>query len=41
MEVPCCGGISQSVKAGLAASGALVPYAEATISIEGKLLPPR
>ena len=39
MEVPCCGGITQAVKTAIAASGQLVPYAEAVISIEGKLLP--
>ena len=41
MEVPCCGGITQAVKTAIAASGQVVPYAEAVISIEGKLLPPR
>ncbi len=41
MEVPCCGGITQSVKTAISASGKVVPYAEAVISIEGKLLPPR
>ena len=41
MEVPCCGGITQAVKTAIANSGQVVPYAEAIISIEGKLLPPR
>lgn len=41
MEVPCCGGITQAVKHAIAASGQVVPYAEAVISIDGKLLPPR
>jgi len=41
MEVPCCGGITQAVKHAITASGQVVPYAEATISIDGKLLPPR
>jgi NAD-dependent dihydropyrimidine dehydrogenase PreA subunit len=41
MEVPCCGGITQAVRTAIAASGRVVPYAEAVISIEGKLLPPR
>jgi len=41
MEVPCCGGITQAVKMAIAASGQVVPYAEAIISIEGTLLPPR
>ena len=41
MEVPCCGGIAGAVRAAIAASGQVVPYAEATVSIEGKLLPPR
>lgn len=41
MEVPCCGGITQAVKSAIAASGQVVPYAEAVISIEGALLPPR
>lgn len=41
MEVPCCGGITQAVKSAIAASGQVVPYAEAVISIDGKLLAPR
>lgn len=39
MEVPCCGGITQAVKTAIAGSGQLVPYAEAIVSIDGKLLP--
>ncbi len=35
MEVPCCGGIARAVKSALAASGVLVPYAEAVIGIDG------
>ena len=41
MEVPCCGGITQAVKTAIAASGQVVPYAEAIISIDGKLLLPQ
>jgi len=41
MEVPCCGGITNAVKQAITASGQVVPYAEAVISIEGQLLPPR
>jgi hypothetical protein len=41
MEVPCCGGITQAVRTAIAASGQVVPYAEAIVSVEGKLLPAR
>jgi hypothetical protein len=41
MEVPCCGGITQAVRTAIAASGQVVPYAEAIISVEGNLLPLR
>jgi len=41
MEVPCCGGITQAVRHAIAASGVLVPYAEAIVSIDGRLLPAR
>jgi hypothetical protein len=35
MEVPCCGGIARAVRSAIAASGAIVPYAEAVIGIDG------
>lgn len=35
MEVPCCGGITQAVRQALAASGEVVPYAEAIITLDG------
>jgi NAD-dependent dihydropyrimidine dehydrogenase PreA subunit len=41
MEVPCCGGLTQAVRTAIAASGQVVPYAEAIISVEGRLLPPQ
>lgn len=37
MEVPCCGGITQSVRRALEASGRLVPYAEAVVGVDGSL----
>jgi len=37
MEVPCCGGLTQSVRRALEASGRLVPYAEAIVGIDGTL----
>lgn len=40
MEVPCCGGLEQAVKAALQASGKLIPWQVAVISTEGSLLEP-
>ncbi len=39
MEVPCCSGIAGLTKRALAASGKVIPYAEITISVEGRVLP--
>ena len=38
MEVPCCGGILQSVKKGLANSGKMIPWNVVTISTDGKII---
>ena len=38
MEVPCCGGLESAVKNALRASGKLIPWQVATISIDGKVL---
>lgn len=38
MEVPCCGGIENAVKAALQASGKFLPWQVATISTDGKIL---
>lgn len=40
MEVPCCGGITHAVRTAIAASGQVVPYAEAVIGIDGDLRRP-
>ncbi len=40
MEVPCCGGIAWAVRQALAASGARIPCAEATVGIGGALVAP-
>jgi hypothetical protein len=36
MEVPCCGGLLEAVKAALKDSGKMMPWQVATISTEGK-----
>ncbi|HEY3345050.1 MAG TPA: 4Fe-4S binding protein [Anaerolineaceae bacterium] len=38
MEVPCCGGIVQSVRHAMLASSMIVPYQEAVIGIDGRLM---
>nr|WP_122011896.1 4Fe-4S binding protein [Maliibacterium massiliense] len=38
MEVPCCGGIEQAVKAALQSSGKCIPWQVATISTDGRIL---
>lgn len=38
MEVPCCGGIEQAVKAALQNSGKFIPWQVITISTDGKIL---
>ncbi len=38
MEVPCCGGIENSVKKALQASGKFIPWQVVTISTDGKIL---
>ncbi len=38
MEVPCCGGLENAVKAALQASGKWIPWQVVTISTEGKIL---
>lgn len=38
MEVPCCGGLESAVKNALQASGKLIPWQVATISIDGRVL---
>jgi NAD-dependent dihydropyrimidine dehydrogenase PreA subunit len=38
MEVPCCGGIVNAVKAALAKSGKLIPWRVVTISTDGEIL---
>lgn len=38
MEVPCCGGIENAVKAALAASGKMIPWQVSIISTDGRLL---
>ena len=38
MEVPCCGGIVQSVKQALLENGLILPYREVVISVDGKIL---
>lgn len=38
MSVPCCGGITRLVQQAIKQSGAIVPYAEVTISTEGEIL---
>lgn len=37
MEVPCCGGIVNSVKAALAASGKIIPWQVVTIGTDGRI----
>lgn len=38
MSVPCCGGLPRTVQQAIKQSGAIVPYAEVTITPEGELL---
>lgn len=38
MEVPCCGGIENAVKAALMQSGKFIPWSVVTISTDGKVL---
>lgn len=38
MEVPCCGGIENSVKRALQASGKFIPWRIVTISTDGRIL---
>lgn len=38
MEVPCCGGIENAVKAALKASGKFLPWQVTTISTDGRIL---
>ena len=38
MEVPCCGGIENAVKAALQNSGKMIPWQVATIATDGRLL---
>ncbi|MFA6948559.1 MAG: 4Fe-4S binding protein [Eubacteriales bacterium] len=38
MEVPCCGGIENAVKAALMASGKFIPWRVAVISTEGNII---
>jgi hypothetical protein len=38
MEVPCCGGIEDAVKAALKNCGKMIPWQVAVISTNGKLL---
>jgi hypothetical protein len=38
MEVPCCGGIENTVKRALLESGKFIPWQVVTISTDGKIL---
>ena len=38
MEVPCCGGIENAVRAALQNCGKLIPWQTVTISIAGQIL---
>ena len=38
MEVPCCGGLEQSAKAAIQASGKFLPWQVVTISTDGRIL---
>ena len=38
MEVPCCGGIENAVKAALKASGKFIPWQVITVSTDGRIL---
>ena len=38
MEVPCCGGIENAVKAALQNSGKMIPWQIVTISTDGKII---
>ena len=37
MEVPCCKGIENAVKAALAASGKMIPWQVYTVSVDGRI----
>lgn len=41
MEVPCCGGIEQSVRQALMMSGKMIPWQVVTIGIDGSILADR
>ena len=38
MEVPCCGGIENAVRAALQASGKFIPWQVVTVSTDGRIL---
>lgn len=38
MEVPCCGGLENAVKAALQASGKFIPWQVVTVSTDGRIL---
>ncbi len=38
MEVPCCGGMIQAVKAAMLKAQCIVPYSEVTISTDGRII---
>ena len=38
MEVPCCGGLEQSAKKALQASGKFIPWQVVTLSLDGKII---
>ena len=38
MEVPCCGGIVNAVKAAMQRSGKLIPWQVVTLSTDGRIL---
>lgn len=38
MEVPCCGGIENAVKAALKNSGRMIPRRVVTLSVSGEIL---
>ena len=38
MEVPCCGGIENAVKAALQNSGKFIPWQVVTVSTDGRIL---
>ncbi|MDR2889944.1 MAG: ferredoxin, partial [Lachnospiraceae bacterium] len=38
MEVPCCGGLLQAVKAALSSCGKMIPWQVVTLSCDGQIL---